>query len=324
MSIYDKLKKVTQDIMDEQADAIKEVFEKKTCELCGKSTMLTQDFEGMIICNACAIKLNFNLQPYHDFYSRDDVKKENEKKLLKVKKMNASQSFVDKYEKILNESLNSGLVFMLKGYGQNICLYENEFEIETEFVSDEMKKDFKKLINNDNTLTSILSSVDVSMLVGTLVSRGNMIKKGTKIAKNIAVAQGAKKLSEYVSVKTSDFPIYEGKRTYRYEDFTDIKVISSEKCNSALAVFVGEESVFFMAHLGSTKHLKTITNFISDKLKYFKSEENKKQEKEYKKEKLVSPSSSIADEILKFKELLDMGAITEEEYLKKKKELLNL
>ncbi|OUO70412.1 hypothetical protein B5F64_06265 [Thomasclavelia spiroformis] len=33
---------------------------------------------------------------------------------------------------------------------------------------------------------------------------------------------------------------------------------------------------------------------------------------------------SVADEILKFKKLLDMGAITEEEYNKKKEELLNL
>lgn len=35
-------------------------------------------------------------------------------------------------------------------------------------------------------------------------------------------------------------------------------------------------------------------------------------------------SNSIADEIKKFKELLDMGAITQEEFDKKKKELLNL
>lgn len=34
--------------------------------------------------------------------------------------------------------------------------------------------------------------------------------------------------------------------------------------------------------------------------------------------------NSVADEIKKFKDLLDMGAITEEEYEKKKKELLNL
>ena len=33
---------------------------------------------------------------------------------------------------------------------------------------------------------------------------------------------------------------------------------------------------------------------------------------------------SVVDEIKKYKELLDMGAITQEEYEKKKKELLNI
>ena len=35
-------------------------------------------------------------------------------------------------------------------------------------------------------------------------------------------------------------------------------------------------------------------------------------------------ASTIADEILKFKELLDVGAITQEEFDAKKKQLLNL
>lgn len=324
MNIYDKFKKMTQDMLDEQADTIKEAFGKKTCELCGKSTMLTQDFKGMTICSTCAIKLNFDFQTYRDFYSREDIIKENEKKLLKVRKMNASQSFINKYEEILNKSLNSGLIFMLKGNGQNIYLYEDEFEIETEFVSDVMKKDFNKLMNNESALSSILSSIGASTVVGTLASGGNILTKGTKIAKNVAINQGVKLLSESAKVKTSNFPIYEGKRTYRYADFTDIKVISSEKCDSALAVFIGEESVFFMVHSGSVNHLWRMLNFVLEKLKHLKSEEKKKQAKEYKKEKMVPPSSSIADEILKFKELLDMGAITEEEYLKKKQELLNL
>ena len=37
-----------------------------------------------------------------------------------------------------------------------------------------------------------------------------------------------------------------------------------------------------------------------------------------------SSSVSVADEIKKFKELLDIGAITQEEFDAKKKELLNL
>ncbi len=38
---------------------------------------------------------------------------------------------------------------------------------------------------------------------------------------------------------------------------------------------------------------------------------------------LNEKSSTKADELKKYKELLDMGAITPEEYEKKKKELLN-
>ena len=50
---------------------------------------------------------------------------------------------------------------------------------------------------------------------------------------------------------------------------------------------------------------------------------------EIEQEKSINKNSeqnlnSVADEIKKFKDLLDMGAITEEEYKKKKKELLNL
>ena len=39
---------------------------------------------------------------------------------------------------------------------------------------------------------------------------------------------------------------------------------------------------------------------------------------------VASPSVSVADEIRKFKELLDLGAITEDEYNAKKKDLLGL
>lgn len=51
----------------------------------------------------------------------------------------------------------------------------------------------------------------------------------------------------------------------------------------------------------------------------------KKYIENYKSAPAQSPSNvSVADEIKKFKDLLDCGAITEEEYEAKKKELLNL
>jgi len=51
----------------------------------------------------------------------------------------------------------------------------------------------------------------------------------------------------------------------------------------------------------------------------FKSKENTPTE-----EKSKSSETSVADEIKKFKDLLDSGAITEEEFENTKKKLLNL
>ncbi len=56
--------------------------------------------------------------------------------------------------------------------------------------------------------------------------------------------------------------------------------------------------------------------------KVLRERQNGESKRETKKETLVS--ASAADELKKYKELLDMGAISEDEYAKKKKELLNL
>lgn len=62
------------------------------------------------------------------------------------------------------------------------------------------------------------------------------------------------------------------------------------------------------------ERITMVVDFIKEKI-----EENKNQ-----KNHVVKSTLSIPDEIKKYKELLDMGAITEEEYEKKKKELLNI
>lgn len=53
--------------------------------------------------------------------------------------------------------------------------------------------------------------------------------------------------------------------------------------------------------------------------------ENHKRNKNKPQEHVTSDAQfSVADEILKFKQLLDMGVITQEEFDKKKKELLDM
>ena len=70
---------------------------------------------------------------------------------------------------------------------------------------------------------------------------------------------------------------------------------------------------------------KKVKDYCSSKLKEIRmgiTNKNQVQQPVTNTQTIVAPFS-IADELLKFKQLLDMGAITEDEYNKKKKELLN-
>ena len=60
-----------------------------------------------------------------------------------------------------------------------------------------------------------------------------------------------------------------------------------------------------------------------EKISNINKEENANEIGENTNNEIKGESNSIADEIKKFKELFDIGAITAEEYEKKKKELLN-
>ncbi len=77
--------------------------------------------------------------------------------------------------------------------------------------------------------------------------------------------------------------------------------------------FFNENSFTFNTTVTSNEHMREVYDYIQKRVK------------EHKKVQSIRPQQlSAADEIKKFKELLDIGAITEEEYNAKKKQLLEL
>ena len=78
-----------------------------------------------------------------------------------------------------------------------------------------------------------------------------------------------------------------------------------------------ENSFLFSATIGTSKHkelkgkMQEIADFIEEKVH---SSKNNSQ---------VTNGISVADELMKFKQLLDSGIISQEEFDKKKQELLN-
>ena len=78
-----------------------------------------------------------------------------------------------------------------------------------------------------------------------------------------------------------------------------------------------EYNYFYSYNNDSAKNVCATINELVGRIK------TEHQANERAKSNLVG-ASTIADEILKFKELLDVGAITQEEFDAKKKQLLNL
>ncbi len=89
---------------------------------------------------------------------------------------------------------------------------------------------------------------------------------------------------------------------------------ASQQMNNNNSNFFGENSFTFEANLNAK--MAEVSKYVQERVEYYKSLRNHPQQ--------VVQSHSNADELLKYKELLDMGALTQEEFEAKKKDLLNL
>lgn len=89
--------------------------------------------------------------------------------------------------------------------------------------------------------------------------------------------------------------------------------------NNAASNFFNENSFTFDTTVITTEKMREVAAYIEERVQEIKHPKQQPQ--------TVAPAMpqiSVADELLKFKQLLDMGALTQEEFDAKKKELLNL
>lgn len=86
--------------------------------------------------------------------------------------------------------------------------------------------------------------------------------------------------------------------------------------NNAASNFFNENSFTFDTSVISTEKMREIAAYIEQRVYDIKHPSQQ--------ETPMAPQISVADELLKFKQLLDMGALTQEEFDAKKKELLSL
>ncbi len=135
------------------------------------------------------------------------------------------------------------------------------------------------------------------------------VGKMIKLSVNNTV--GCVKFDAIPSVKTED----EGVRKLPSGKFNFYKITVSDECNNEM-VFIGAQEV-----------IDIIKNGLEKVLEIWREENTTNLEQKSTNElptANTSVSFSVADEIKKFKELLDLGILTQEEFDAKKKQLLGL
>lgn len=315
------------------------------CMSCGKTALLTSNFGNVILCKTCASLINVSTWSSRDFASMDEVVNQKNEALEKATANNFSTAIIDELTRFFDEYIDAGFVTTINGKaGQTLKVFSSYCIITTknEGKKTELENMFYQFDDEDDDYDDdeILSSDDKRNIVKGLMS-GKLVQAGIGAAVSATLNQQEKekqsakkshdrhkKLARLISV---------GERRVDLRTIEDIETFSKANTANGYLRFVkkdaganrlyNSEYFFFNNSIPfETKKIKqrieTIKNILNEQIITLKYEQ--KNEKQAEK-KTVQPNKTDAfEEIRKFKQLLDEGIISEDEFNTKKKQLLGL
>lgn len=297
------------------------------CNCCDHPVSALYPVGETAICKKCFNKINSSAWRETEYLSNEDVEK-NRQKTLKVATKNDFPSIViEGINHHFNSKLQDGLIRIVhSSKRQTLKVYETYSILETEeyFNAEERSKEYAKVLKKNQPKENHLSG-HIAKTLARGVLTGGFIKAGLSLATSVAIDAAVDRLSPdkaiFKVVKGSckiNYQVYD--RVQFQESIDDdigyIRFRSSQYNNDP-----SEDLVFFFS---SNSGKEELFNRITQCIEEVRCEQLSKQASTSSVESTLSLQSTIADEILKFKKLLDIGAITQDEFDKKKKELLDM
>lgn len=297
------------------------------CDCCGQPVHHRQSLGNANICSNCFGKINTSAWRETEYEDNESVEK-NRGKILKIATKNCFPPIVvDGINKHFNSKIQKGLLFTFNGgHGQKLKVFVDHCVINTnsdEFFYEEISKSYSKAINNKNNKNTIPYGTIASVAQNLIT--GGVVRAGIGLATNAIVNNISKN-----DTNNAKFKVVNGNFTIDYRIYSSVEYTPA-----------GESTIGFI------KFINSRTCIDSDNIIFFFGLDNSTAKKAFgeicKGIDVVSKQSlqpvptpppaqqpatqqtpSVADELLKFKKLLDMGAITQEEYDAKKKSLLGM
>lgn len=302
------------------------------CECCGEYVSYLQKLTKSKICKRCFGKINTSAWNKTEYEDNDEVETNREKILTIASKNNFSPIVIEEINTHFNSKIQQGLVCIIDGgVGQVLKVYESHCVLITNksFNVEEMSKRYGKALKlNKGSSSSFRSNAAKALALGTLIPGSTIIKTGMRAAASAAITVAADK---FITGKVA-FKVIKGefKLDYHNYDYADYNEGTNAENDIGFVRFiknsqVQHEDVVFLFSNNRDKANKAysaicrgidLAHQVAPTIQELNISVNNNN--------LTNSSTSVADEILKFKQLLDIGAITQEEFDTKKKELLNL
>lgn len=286
------------------------------CDACKEFVLTIKNIGNNKLCKKCFTKINTSDWKRNEFESNEDVEKSRNKILYIAKSNNFSDSIINDINNHFDKKIQKGLFRIKNGStGQTLKVFDTHCVLITRdsFDIEEISIEYGQALKSVQPSKGLLPDNAGETLVKGFL-KGGFVKAGVSLATSAAVNAVGNK----VIPSKGQFKVIKGSYTINYIDYNyvDYQKVGDNEVgflrfrNSLSQGSQPEDIVFFFR---SDSHINKIYDYIQEQMRNVR---NSKISTTISKE-------SVPDEILKYKNLLDMGAITKKEYEKKKKELLN-
>lgn len=313
----------------------KQISEMKPCDACESIVRNRVFFENSSICKKCFRKINIAAWNENDYDDNDQVET-NRKKILKIaSKNNFAPEVIQSINKHFDSKIQKGLIATLRNeFGQKLKVFSTHCILTTNSNFDinalPPLHDTKKR-DNKYTAKDIVAGFDKTVIKK--LSRGKYLDAGIAFATNTCLSH-EKRTLQTNSQSKEDFRIVYGDAIIEYSSYKSIQFHRAKdevigyfrfSKHSGRKIDADDYIFFFSTNNGKER----IYNEIRSSMEARNTSKSDHRASLVYDEEEQAPSptesySSPADEILKYKKLLDMGAITQEEYERKKKVLLDI
>lgn len=327
----------------------------EVCSECGKNSLFPEKYGRIALCKVCAMKILSPTWKNKEYSSNEDVEKQKEKVIKLANTSKFSTDVIEGLSDFFDSKKIKELIKVFDGHrGQVLTVCETYCVINTTGAFDYQKTEkaylrFMKIGKRgksaiagafDDIINSQMAVGIIGDVIGGSLPGGGAIKRQIKkVGKSFAMNAIAKQIGggdgqvDYQENKIV-MSVHTGERVIKYSDYDHVKFmepVGEEEYgfiklqNSKFAYDSDEDVLFFFGSGTDTiKEASQLFGFIKRKVDSInKVMMDSKASEETAKTQQVT-ASSTADELLKFKQLLDMGAITQEEYDTIKKQLLGL